>query len=105
MKRNEASEMEFTFKPDTDATELNGALQAQVLGVWFPWPLGDQSMVCDSLITGQCPVKADTEATYGISVKIPSIAPAGTKTLVELRITDQAKAVVACTRFPVLVVA
>lgn len=90
--------MEITFKPDTDATILNGALQAQVFGAWFQWPLGDESNICNKLIKGHCPVNANTEATYSMSIEIPFYAPSGTR-LVELRITDQAQAVVACTRF------
>lgn len=96
--RNEASKMEFTFTPDTNATALSGALHAQVFGAWFPWSLGDQSNVCSSLITGKCPVKANTEATYGIHVTIPFYALPGTR-MVELRITNQNETIVACTRF------
>lgn len=105
VKRSTPAKMELTFKPTKEATNLSGAIHAQIGGTWIPWPLGSASKVCNNLVKGECPVAANVEATYGVSIKIPIIAPIGTKTVVQLRVTDQDKNVVACTRFPVLVVA
>lgn len=97
--------MEITFAPDSEATTLTSAVHAQVAGQWIPWALGSQSKVCNNLLKGECPLAANTEATYKLSVKIPIIAPIGLKTVIQIRITDQNKKVTACTRFPVQVVA
>lgn len=105
VKRNTPAKMEFTFKPTKQATELTGTVNAQVLGTWIPWPIGAAGKVCKNLVNGECPVAENTEATYRLNFKIPGIAPVGTKTVVQFRITDQTKATVACVRFPVLVAA
>ncbi|XP_031616847.1 uncharacterized protein LOC116336836 [Contarinia nasturtii] len=105
VKRSTPANMELAFRTVKEATNLSSTVRAQVAGKWFPWPLGSASKVCNNLKTGSCPVPANTEATYGFSIKIPIIAPVGSKPLIEIKITDQDKTVVACTRFPVLVVA
>lgn len=105
VKRSTPANMEITFKTTKEATDLSGTIHAQVGGKWIPWPLGAASKVCKNLIKGECPIAENTEATYGVSIKIPIIAPIGTKTVVQVRVSDQDKNVVACTRFPVLVVA
>lgn len=105
VKQGVPARMEITFSPDNQATDLNAAIKAQVAGQWIPWTLGGQSKVCKFLTKGTCPVEANEEATYGVDIKIPIIAPIGTRTVVQVRLTDQNKEVVACTRFPVLVVA
>lgn len=105
VRRNTPAHMELTFQPVNEAKTLNAAVSAQVAGAWFPWPLGSASKVCNNLKEGSCPVAANSQATYSFSIKIPGIAPIGTKPLIQIKITDQNKKVVACTRFPVLVVA
>lgn len=97
--------MELTFKTDSEATDLKAKLRAQVIGLWLPWPLGKLSKVCDNLKSGKCPLAANTEATYSFAIKIPSIAPVGTRVTVEVKITDQNAANVACTRIPVYIAA
>lgn len=105
VKRSTPAKLEITFAPDTDSTELTSAIHAQIAGQWIPWPLGPQSKVCANLSKGKCPLAANTEATYVVNIKIPIIAPIGTRTVVQVRISDQNKGVAACTRFPVKVVA
>lgn len=103
VKRNVESKMEMKFKTDSAATMLNSQVKAQIAGIWIPWPLGPQSKVCDHLSQGKCPLSANSEATYSMSMTIPGIAPVGTRTTIEFSILDQSKNVVACTRFPVKV--
>lgn len=103
VKRNEDSKMALTFKTDSEATDLIAKVRAQVIGIWLPWPMGKLSKVCEHLQNGECPLAANTEATYSFSIKIPSIAPAGTKVRIEIKITDQNDVNVACTRFPVYI--
>lgn len=94
------------MKLDSDATSLTAALKAQFAGAWIPWTLGKQAKVCDNLLNGQkCPVKTGDEITYAPEVSIPRIAPVGTKVLVQIRITDDKRKGVVCTRIPVMVVA
>lgn len=95
--------MELTFKTEKEAKVLTGAVSAY-MGVWVPYPVGDASKVCNNLLEGKCPIAADTEATYVLKVTVPSFAPIGTSTRVQVRVTDQSKKVVACVRFPVVVV-
>lgn len=95
--------MELTFKTDSEATDLRAKVRAQVAGMWLPWPLGKLSKVCENLTNPKCPLPANTEAKYTFSVKIPSIAPVGTKVVVEYKIVDQNKKNVACTRIPVYI--
>lgn len=105
MKRGVASKMDLTFKTTEEATKLEGSIKAQIAGIWMSWPIPSKSAdVCQNLIKGTCPVPANDEATYSLSFKIPGIAPPGTRTVVQLRVIDQNKKAVACTRFPVLVV-
>lgn len=105
MKRNVAAHMEFSFNSEDQATAVSGAIHAQVAGVWVPWKLGRQSKVCDFLKKGKCPLAANEEATYGVSIKVPFFAKVGMKVVVRVRLQDQNNKVVACTRFPVVVVA
>lgn len=104
VRRDKPSRMELTFKTEREATVLTGAVSAY-MGVWVPYPVGDASKVCEHLLEGKCPVAENTEATYVLQVTTPSFAPIGTSTRVQVRITDQTKKVVACVRFPVVVVA
>lgn len=97
--------MELTFKTNQEAKVLNGAVSAYIGGFWAPYPLGAASKVCNNLADGKCPIAANTEATYVLQVTTPSFAPIGTSTRVQVRVTDQSKKVVACVRFPVVVVA
>lgn len=103
--RNVPAKMELTIKPTTEATKLEGSIHARIAGIWIPWITGSESKVCKNLIKGKCPISANSEATYSLSLNIPFIAPVGTKTNVKVRITDQNNNVVACTHFPVIVVA
>ncbi|XP_055312704.1 uncharacterized protein LOC129574568 [Sitodiplosis mosellana] len=105
VKRSQPAKMEVTFKTAKQATELTGTIHALINGVWIPWPMGAAGKVCRNLSKGQCPVAENTEATYAVSIKVPFVAPVGTKTVVQIRISDQDKTVVACTRIPVLVAA
>lgn len=105
VKRNTPAKIDMTFKSDKEETKLKASVHAQIAGAWIPWPLGRQSNVCDNLTNGKCPLAAETKATYSFAITIPIIAPVGTRTVVELRLKDQSNDVIACTRFPVLVVA
>lgn len=105
VKRNEVSKMVITFKTDSEATDLRAKVRAQVAGMWLPWPLGKLSKVCEHLTNVKCPLPANTEAKYTFAVTIPSIAPVGTKVVVEYKILDQKKNNVACTRIPVYIAA
>lgn len=106
VRRSQPAHLALTFKPSIDASTLTSAVSAQFAGRWMPWPLGAQSKVCDHLANGiKCPVKANQEATYNLDITIPRIAPVGTQTVVQVRIVDTTKSVVACTRIPVLVAA
>lgn len=105
VRRGIVSKFEMTFKAITEATKMSSSFKAQIAGTWISWPIsGESSDVCKNLIQGKCPVPANSEATYRLNFKIPTIAPIGTRTIVQLRITDQNSKGVACTRFPVLVV-
>lgn len=104
VKRSVPAKMQLTFKTIKEATKLSGEAKALVAGSWFPWPLGGSSDVCKNLIKGSCPIPANSEATYALIITIPNIAPIGFKSVVQIRVTDQDKNVVACTRFPVHVI-
>lgn len=105
VKRNVQASLKITFKATKDATDLNASVQAQIAGNWLPWPLGQASKVCKNLVQGTCPVAENDEATYGFGITIPSIAPVGTHTTVQIQIKDQTNSMVACTRIPIVVVA
>lgn len=98
--------MELTFKPKKTVTTLSGSIHAQVAGMWMPWMLGNQSKVCDNLLNGKkCPVEQDQEVTYKLNITIPRIAPVGTKVLVEIKVTDNTRTSIVCTRVQILVAA
>lgn len=106
VKRGVPAHMEMTFAPKTESDNLKASANAKFAGMWMPWSLEKQANVCNYLSNGvKCPIKAQQKATYYLDFKIPSIAPVGTQTAVQLRIVDSAKSVVACTSFPVTVVA
>lgn len=104
LTRDVVSKMEFTFKTVSEATALTAKIRAQIKKVWVPWPLGKLSKVCDNLSDKKCPLPANTQATFTFSMKVPTIAPVGTKAIVEYKIIDQEREIVACTRFPILIV-
>ena len=104
VKRSTVAKMEFTFKPTKQATELTGDVSARILGKWIPFKIGAAGKVCKNLVTGECPVAENTEATYGLNFEVPWYAPVGEKP-VQFRITDQRKHTVACVRFPILITA
>lgn len=95
--------MEYTFETVSEATELTAKVRAQVYGVWLPWPLGKLSKVCDNLSNMKCPLPAKTQAIFVFAVTIPPISPVGAKAIIEYKIVDQNKDIVACTRFPVYI--
>lgn len=97
--------MKMTFKTESKAEKLKASLQAQVAGIWINWSLGKQANVCNHLANGKCPVEANNAVIYSVDVTIPSIAPAGTRTTIKLKIADQDNKIVSCVQFPVLVVA
>lgn len=99
--------MQLTFEsPKEIESATTAAAHAQFAGSWLPWGLGEQAKVCNHLTDGaKCPLKPNERVTYDLNINIPRIAPVGTKTVVEIRITDQTKEVIACTRFPVKVTA
>lgn len=103
VKRNIPAKMQLTFKASKELSKLEGNVQAQVVGIWIPWLIGSESKVCKNLTKGTCPIPANTEATYGLTITIPGIAPSGTRTIVQVSINDQKNNVIACTRFPVVV--
>lgn len=106
MKRDQPSKMELTFKLAADAASSTAEVKAQLGGTWFPWSLGKDAKVCDNLLNGKkCPLKQGDEVTYALGITIPKIAPVGAKVLVQIRLTDDKKKGVVCTRFPVLVTA
>lgn len=82
---------------------MQAEVHALIASIWIPWPMGTASKVCKHLTEGNCPLKPNTKAIYEYTMKIPAIAPIGTKTTVELKIRDDDDNVVTCTRFPVLV--
>lgn len=104
VKTNNPAILDITFKTTNEESKLAADAEALVAGSWLKWPLGDATDVCKNLIQGSCPVPANTEATYRVSVTIPSSAPIGFQTTVQIGIAGQNN-VVACTRFPVKVVA
>lgn len=105
VSRDSPSRMEFTFKTEKEAKVLTGKVSAY-MGVWVPYPnLGDASKVCNNLLEGECPVAANTEATYVLQMTAPKSTPIGMSVRVEVRVTDQNKKVLACVRFPIVVVA
>lgn len=104
VKRGVPAHMEITFAPKTQSDNLKATVNAKFAGMWMPWSLGQQAKVCNYLSNGvKCPIKAQQKATYILDFAIPSTAPVGTETLVQLRIF--AKSGIACTRFLVKVVA
>lgn len=105
VKRSVPANLQLTFKGTEDATALTGDVKAQIAGMWIPFNLdSSKANVCKNLIKGSCPVSEDSEATYILKIDIPRIAPIGTRTTVQVRIFDQKKNIVVCTRFPVKVV-
>lgn len=104
VKRKTVAQMEFTFKPTKQATELIGDVSARILGKWFDFKIGAAGKVCQNLVKGECPVEVNTEATYRLNLEVPFYAPVGKK-LVQFRITDQTKHTVACVRFPIYITA
>lgn len=94
--------MKLTFQTVSVATILTAEGRAQFLGMWMSLPLGEWSNVCENCSL-KCPIQPNTAAIYTVIVTIPSTAPAGTKTNVECKISDQNKKIVACVRIPVYI--
>lgn len=103
VKRNFPAKIDITFQSETESTNLNASVRVLVAGIWVPFYLGGQSKVCDHLSEGKCPLPANTKATFSLGATIPSITPVGAKTVVEVKVVDQTKTAVACTRVPVLI--
>lgn len=96
--------MQISFQSSTELKSVTASIHAYIFGNWIPWRLGTKSNVCNHLENGaKCPIKANEKATYVLLMDIPRVAPVGTKTVVQLRLVDNQKAAIACTRFPVLV--
>lgn len=95
--------MTLTFRTNDVATKLQSTLKAKLAGFFVSIPNGTID-VCEYMENQKCPVPANTEVTYSVDFVMPSLAPAGTRTTLQLQITDQNKKVVSCTQVPALVV-
>lgn len=106
VKRGVPAHMEMTFAPKTESDNLKASVNVKFAGIWMPFSLGQYAKVCNYLSNGaKCPIQAQQEAIYSLDFTVPSLAPVGAQTTVKLSILNSAKSVIACTNFPVTVVA
>lgn len=105
VQRNKEFDIKMTFEAGEKADNMEATVRALIAGAWIKWPLGGQSKVCNHLIEGKCPLESGQKATYNFNIKIPLVAPVGTKTVIDVKVADGDDNVVSCTRFPVVVTA
>lgn len=101
-RRGESTALTLTFRTTNEAIKLESTLKAKVAFVFVSVPNGKID-VCEHMLNQKCPVPANTEVIYKVEFVMPSLAPAGTRTTLQLQIADQNKNVVSCVQVPALV--
>lgn len=103
VQRNKDFKVQLSFGSETERIDLKATIHALIGGKWIKFIMGSQSKVCEHLTEGQCKLKPNTKATYSFRIKIPIIAPVGSKTVIQLKIADDNDDVVTCVRAPIFV--
>ncbi|CAG7730045.1 unnamed protein product [Allacma fusca] len=88
LQRGSTASISIDFTPDEEISRLRASLSWMTVGLELPFP-GLEPNACNSLTTGKCPLKSNSQNIWTATIKLSTAYPLGTYPL-KLKITDGA---------------
>lgn len=101
-QRNSQITAELSFTARRASNKAFATVQVLLRGSWIT--LSRNEPICPKLVSGQCPLTADTRYTYRNNARVPDMVPVGLKTTAVIRAVDDQRGVIACVRIAARIV-